>query len=169
MIIEVNIPEERKPAVIGKGGKVRKLIEKKTGTKIDIGETVTVKGESVSVFTARDIVRAIGRGFPPEQALCLMKEDWMLSVISLRDKTEKGMKRVLSRIIGSEGKARRRIEEDTGALLVVYGKTVSIIGDWKAVDKATKAVELIIMGRSHKYVYKSIGEKVRERYKPPPL
>jgi rRNA processing protein Krr1/Pno1 len=41
---------------------------------------------------------------------------------------------------------REKIEESTGALVSVQGKTVSLIGTWDDTQKARLAIEMIIKG-----------------------
>ena len=60
-------------------------------------------------------------------------------------------------MIGKDGRTRRKIEHSTRTLISVYGKTVSIIGKGKELQTAKNAVEQILQGRSHGYVYKRLG------------
>ena len=79
-----------------------------------------------------EIITAIGRGFSPERALTLIQGENALHIIDLREftgKSSSNIERIKGRIIGEGGKARRNMENLTGALISVYGKTVSIIGD----------------------------------------
>ncbi|NIO23095.1 MAG: RNA-processing protein [Candidatus Aenigmarchaeota archaeon] len=150
----IKIPEQRKGVLIGKEGSVKKELEKLTKTKIEVNEDISIEGESLNVIKAKDIIKAIGRGFSPEKAFKLMNEECQLVVISLGSETEKTIKRLMSRVIGRNGLSKRRIEMRTGTDISIYGKTISIIGNWKDVEKAEKAVEMILEGRPHSYVYK---------------
>lgn len=154
MIEIVKIPEQRKGVLIGKDGCVKKELEKRTHTKITIGESIEIEGEVLDVMKAKDIVRAIGRGFSPEKAFKLMDDDFRFVVISLSDKTERQRHRIFSRIIGKRGRCRRNLEMLTKTYISVYGKTISIIGNWQNVKKACDAIELLIEGKKHSYVYK---------------
>ncbi len=154
----VLIPEERKRVLIGKGGKTLTEIEKLTGCRIEVGEAVSISGEGIEVLRARDMVKAIGRGFNPETAMLLADEDYVLDVISLSGENEKTVRRLMARVIGRKGSTRRIIEHDTGCHLSVYGKTVSIIGPSGRIESASKAVEQLLSGRSHGYVYKRLKE-----------
>lgn len=158
MIDAIKIPEQRKGVLIGKDGMIKEEIEGKTRTTLSIGDEVEIEGEALDVMKAKEIVRAIGRGFAPEKALKLLDDDFRLVVISLGDETDKKMKRMLSRIIGSRGKCKRRIEVRSKTDICVYGKTVSIIGNWKDVDKAAEVIDLLIQGKPHSYAYKRLEE-----------
>lgn len=158
MLRSVRIPKERIPVLIGRNGAVKKEIEELANVKVRVGEEVEIKGEAIGVINAENIVRAIGRGFAPDKALYLLDEDYAFHSIQL-PKNEKTLNRIRSRLIGTRGKARKNIEMLTRTFICVYGKTVSIIGKYDDVKKAAAAVEKLIQGRSHKFVYRSIGGK----------
>jgi ribosomal RNA assembly protein len=158
MMDSAKIPEQRKGVLIGKGGSVKEEIERETRTKISIGDAVEIEGEPLDVMKAKEIVRAIGRGFSPEKAFRLMDDEFRLVVISLGHETDKRMRRVFSRIIGREGKCKKKIELLTKTDICIYGKTISIIGEWRDVEKAGEVIELIIEGKPHSYVYRHLEE-----------
>jgi len=62
------------------------------------------------------------------------------------------------------GKARRVIEELTGAYLSVYGHTVAIIGDIEQVKLAEEAVHMLASGSAHSTVY-SMLQRARTQKK----
>ena len=85
---EIKIPEERVAVLIGEEGKVKKEIEAETKTHIDITTEgdVTIEGEDALLrYTAREIVRAVARGFNPKIALLLNKTDYTLEIIDMKD------------------------------------------------------------------------------------
>jgi ribosomal RNA assembly protein len=149
----VLIPEERKPILIGRSGRAKASIEKATSTKITVGDGIEIEGNAADVMMASDIVLAIGRGFPPNEALALSDEEYCLYTISLGHMTDKEMKREVARVIGREGGARKRIEKETDARIRVYGKTISIIGKIQEVERASNAIELLLEGKTHAYVF----------------
>jgi len=148
------IPEERKPALIGKDGRTKAGIEKATNTKISVSDGVEIEGEAVAVMTACNIVTAIARGFSPKDAMLLLDEENCIDVISLRGETPKAEKRLLARVIGKNGQAKKTIEDETGARLAIYGKTISIIGTAEQLAHARSAVELLLQGKTHAYAFK---------------
>jgi len=153
MIKNIKIPEERIPVLIGNNGKTKKKIEMLTKTNIFVDEEITIDGDAINLLTAENIVKAIGRGFSPEAALELTDEEVCLAVIPL-PKNKKELKRLKSRLIGTHGKCRRNIETLTKTKISIYGKTVSVIGSYDDVERATDAIEKLISGISHKNVYK---------------
>ncbi|ADP77096.1 KH domain protein [Methanothermus fervidus DSM 2088] len=169
----IRIPRERIGVLIGKNGSTKKHIENSTQTKLEIDSesgmvTIIPKSESIDpmyVLKARDIVRAIGRGFSPEVALRLLNEDVMLDVIDISDyvgRSKKAIRRQKGRIIGKDGKTRQIIENMTGANISVYGKTVALIGDLEEIRIAREAVEMLLEGAKHGTVYRFLEKKQQE-------
>ncbi|MFW9954792.1 MAG: pre-rRNA-processing protein PNO1 [Candidatus Thorarchaeota archaeon] len=168
----IRVPEERVGVIVGRNGKVRKRVEKLTNTSITVSKEgiVTISSpetteDPVLVWKARDIIRAMARGFSPKRALSLIDEDARLIVISLRDlvgNSPAQLKRVAGRIIGENGRSRRVIEETTESLVSVYGKTVALIGIDPGLDYATRAVTMLIDGAPHAAVYKYLEKMRRE-------
>jgi len=154
----IKIPEQRKGVLIGKDGSVKEDLERLTKTRIEVNDDVVIEGESLNVIKAKDIIRAIGRGFSPEKAFKLLSDEYQLVVVSLGKETEKTMKRLLSRVIGRKGLCKRRVESRTKTDISIYGKTISIIGNWKDVEKAEKVIEMVLKGKPHSYVYRYLEE-----------
>ena len=166
------VPLDRIGVLIGHDGRVKEEIMRRTRTRLTIDSTTgTVIIEPASPNTtalelmkARDIVRAIAYGFSPERAFRLLDEDQILVVIDLKqyvgDKPNH-LQRILGRIIGEGGKARRILEEMTGTYISIYNTYVAIIGDYESANIAKNAIELLIEGRRHGTVYRYIE---RETY-----
>jgi ribosomal RNA assembly protein len=167
----VRIPRERVGVLVGPEGKVKQHIEEKltVGLKIeseDGGVTIILAENATDpslLFKSKDVVTAIGRGFSPEHAFRLIRdEDAVLDVVDLRaifGRSESDISRVKGRIIGQKGKTRRIIEELTDANVVVYGHTVGIIGTFEQAEIARNAVQMLIDGSQHHNVYKFLQKK----------
>ena len=67
-----------------------------------------------------------------------------------------------ARIIGTDGKTRRLIEDLSGAEMVIYGNTVGLIGDIMELNAAKRAAEMVLEGSEHAAVYKFLEGKRRE-------
>ncbi|WP_457612050.1 KH domain-containing protein [Methanocaldococcus sp.] len=168
----VKIPKDRVGVLIGKKGEVKKKIENELKVKLEIDSdgTVTIYSKNeedpLALWKAKDIVKAIARGFNPEIALKLMSDDYVLEIIDIEDyaKSENALRRLKGRVIGKEGKSRRYIESLTGANISVYGKTVSIVGEADQVQIAKEAVEMLLRGKSHSKTYKFL-ERERQKLK----
>ena len=152
MIKNLKIPMER----IGVLKASLKKLEVETGTKIFTERNdVRIEGEPLDVWKAKDVIKAIGRGFSPERAMELLEEGKILYVINLKEYglTENGMKRVKGRIIGRDGKTRKKIEEICDCMISVYGKTVSIISSSEKISVVKNAIEMLINGSNQNKVY----------------
>lgn len=167
---ELKIPKERVAVLIGTKGETKKQLESATKTKLNIDSKegdVEITGEdALNLYSAREIVRAIGRGFNPDTAMLLLKGDYGFDIISINDyaKTKNDEERLKGRVIGEEGKARRIIEELSECRISVYGKTISIIGQFENLTIARRAIELLLAGSSHAHVYRLL-ETARKQLK----
>ena len=157
---ELKVPKNRVAVLIGKEGSVKKDLEESTKTKLNIDSKegdVFVSGEdALGLYTAREIIKAIGRGFNPDIAKLLLKSDYIFEVVDLSEfiKSKTAMLRLKGRVIGKEGKSRRLIEELTECSISVFGKTISIIGQPESAANARQAVESLLRGSRHANVYK---------------
>jgi ribosomal RNA assembly protein len=170
----VRVPKERIGVLVGSDGKVKTSIEEKFLVVLQIesesgGVTIVLSekaGDPSLLFRAKDVVTAIGRGFSPEQAFRLLRnEDEIFDFMDLRavfGRSESDIKRVKGRVIGTNGKTRRLIEELSGATMVVYGHTIGFIGSFEQADVARNAVQMLVDGSQHHTVYKYLQKKRSE-------
>ncbi len=165
---EEKVPKDRVGVIIGKKGETKKMIQEETGVKLTIDSkegVVYIEGEDpLMLFTAREIVKAIARGFNPEIAKLLLKPDYVLEVINIKEfaKTKNAEIRLKGRVIGEEGRSRANLERLTDCYISVYGKTVSIIGEVEKVQIARRAVIGLLQGKTHRSVYTQLERKRRE-------
>ena len=166
---ELKVPKSRVAVIIGKEGSVKKEIEEATNTKLAIDSKegdVFVSGEdALGLYTAREIIRAIARGFNPELARLLLKPDYVLDVVDLNEfigKSKDAMIRLKGRVIGKEGKSRKLIEQLTDCNISVFGKTIGIIGIPDSAANARRAVESLLKGSTHANVYKWLEKRRRD-------
>jgi ribosomal RNA assembly protein len=159
----IRIPKERVGALIGKGGETKKFIEEqsKVALFIDSEGEVTIDESTtedpVMGMKIADVVKAVGRGFSPHRAFRLLDDDEYLETIDIRDyvgKKTNNVVRMRARIIGSNGKTRRIIEELTGASVSIFGSTVSIIANDLQLPIARTAIDMLLRGSEHATVYR---------------
>jgi ribosomal RNA assembly protein len=170
----LKVPKERVGVLVGPDGRTKKNIEEKLSVELqiesDAGDvTITLAQDAPDPSTllrAKDVINALGRGFSPEHAFRLIRdEEAILDIIDLRivfGKSEADIRRVKGRIIGMNGKTRRIIEELTETNVAVYGHTVAMIGTFEQVQVAREAIEMLIRGSLHKTVYNFLHRKRRE-------
>jgi len=148
----VLVPKDRIKVI--KDQKTVKKLESSIKIKLSFEEnSVLIEGEGLDMFQAKNIVKAIARGFSPEKAFRLLNEEETLEIIELTGLTDKKMKIIKSRLIGTKGKTRKLIENFSGCSVSVYGKTVCIIGNYEQMNTAREAIKMIIRGSKHSKVY----------------
>ena len=166
----VKIPQDRIGVLIGEGGETMREIEAAAEVRLDIdSETGSVKvesvGDPVKGLKGSDIVKAIGRGFAPEDALRLLDDDMMMFDVVDIDaaaRNESDLRRHKGRLIGEDGRTRELMQELTGASVVIYGSTLGTIGDPQQVDAVREAAEMFIDGAPHGAVYSFLERKHNE-------
>lgn len=175
-MIVLRIPQDRVGVIIGPGAATKKMLQERSGLSIEVdseSQEVTIDdkvqgADPLMVLKMRDIVRAIGRGFSPDHASRLFSDDAYFELLDMHDyvgKNKGRMRQVAARIIGSEGKTRRIIEEQTGCDLIIYGHTVGIIGELEELGNAKKAVDMILRGAEHATVYGFLESQRRKAKK----
>jgi len=160
----LKIPLERVGVLIGPKGRAKRRIESTFGVSLSIDSgsgsveiSLNPGGKDVTViFTVRDIVKAIGRGFNPRRAERLADEEFNLAVIDITDyvgRSKNALSRVKGRIIGKDGRSRKLLEELTETMISVYGHTVTIIGRIESLDVTREAILMLVKGSFHKTVW----------------
>ncbi len=165
---DIKIPQERVGVLIGPKGETKKEIEEALKVQLQItteGEVNILGDDGMNLFTAREVVQAIGRGFNPKSALLLTNTEYTLEIINLKDaagKNKNVMERLKSRVIGTGGKAREEVERLTDTHISIYGKTISIIGDTMNVSTAREAMAMLVNGAMHKTVYQFLEKRRKD-------
>ena len=150
------VPEDRINVI--KNEKTKSLIEEKLKVHMTIRENdVEIDGEGLELYNAKNIIKAIGRGFSPERAFRLLDENELLEIINLEFSESKN-RTIRARLIGTHGKTRYIMERDSGASISIYGNTVAIIGTYEQIQIAKKSIEMIIRGSKHSLVYRYLAE-----------
>lgn len=166
MKLEIEVPEDRVGAILGKEGENKRKIEEKCGCKIYVTKNIVTVDcpDSLTLMKVKNVITAIARGFSAEIVMKLIdNEDLVFESIDLSQLIpEKAMQRILGRIIGKEGIMRKQIEDLLNVKLCIYDKYVSIIGDFESVTIAREAINMLINGAQHSTVIKFIERKRRE-------
>lgn len=166
---ELKIPKERIAVLIGKDGDIKKELEDQTKTSISVdskeGDIMLTGTDSVQLYLLKDVIKAVGRGFNPEVAMRLLKQDFVLELLNLSDfvKSSNQMLRLKGRVIGKQGKARSTIEDFTDTNISVYGKTIAIVGFCDNVTICKRALESLLTGSPHSAVYKWLEKYKRQQ------
>jgi ribosomal RNA assembly protein len=149
------IPKERIAVLIGKSGTSRRSIEQKGKVKLWVDSNtneVSISGTVNNIYFAKKVVELVGRGFSPKSALKLYDEKFSAELCDVTDfgvKERKDRKRMLARIIGTKGKSKNIIEKETNTEIVIYGKTIGILGKPEDVEQARRAIEALLQGSEY--------------------
>lgn len=156
----IKIPEKRRN-LLRKDGEIEKLLEKLIDVKIKVNDEISIEGESFNIFQGKQILMAFGRGFEVDDCLNLLDDGYGLEVIDLSEviKSKNRMAVIKGRIIGTRGKTKKYIERFTKAKIAVLGKTVSIIGEWDNLNKAKRAINMLLEGCSHQTLYRWLEQQ----------
>lgn len=148
---------EKKLAELKANKEIVPQVEKACRCKILIDEgMLQINGsDAVLEFTAKNILFAFGRGFEIEAAMRLTDPDYYFKLIDLKQisASKKRVMQIKARIIGINGRAKKYIEEVSGALISIHGDTVGMIGDVEQVAEAECAINTLIDGGTHKLAY----------------
>ena len=148
--------------------RVKDIVEKRLKIRINFGDRfVEAEGEnSLTISLFEDFIKAINAGFPLEDALKIVTEDYIIREIDVEmysGKKKSHKRRIIGRIVGREGSAKRTIEEMTNTKIIVTDRIVYILGFPEDVSIAAEAVEEILSGRKHSTAYNKIRRKARWR------
>ena len=167
----IRIPQDRIGVLIGPQGKTKEQIEQQATITIDIdsklGE-VSFNEQALEnpllTFQIENVIRAIGRGFSPEHALHLLKDDMTFFLFDIHDyvgKKPTHVKRLKSRIIGTGGKTKQTLEHLTSSTICIYGHTIGIIADLEVIEFTKKAVDMLLSGSKHASVYRYLEREMK--------
>lgn len=140
-------------------------VERAAGVKIKLSEEdaeIEAAENPGSEWEAEQVLLALEAGFPSKQALKLMKEDYFMEKIDLGQAfhgNEAQVTRYKARVIGTEGKAKKKIEEITGAFIAVGDESIAVIGKFGELKDAKEAVTRLLEGAPHANVFHFLERK----------
>lgn len=156
MIEYVSIPEERMKLLRVDRRWERKL-KKFIDVDIHLSDVVEIENpDPLVVIRIKLIFQAFGRGFDFEDALGLLDEEYALEIIDISDyvKSKNRITTLKGRVIGTKGKAKNIIANQTETKISIYGKTVAVIGRFENVAKAKDTIKIILSGRKHSTAFR---------------
>jgi ribosomal RNA assembly protein len=131
------------------------MIENRVKIAVSFGSgVVTIKGNELNEYLVEKIIRAVDFGFDIEDALLLLRDNFVIEFIEVREHTRrKNLRDVRARIIGKGGKAKKTIESLTGSEIVINKNTVGVIVDSNHLDAVIQGIESLIQGAKHGNVF----------------
>ncbi|MBI5224656.1 RNA-processing protein [Candidatus Micrarchaeota archaeon] len=143
-----------------------KDIEKKGEVKIKLEDgQLEIEGEGGTSWIAGQVVKAIDFGFLPQIAYKLFKDDFFLEVIDLEIilSNDKAIERLKGRIIGEQGRAKKTLQDLTGAWIAISGNKIAVLGEFENLQLAKEGVLRLLEGAPHTGVYAYLERRNSER------
>ena len=165
----IKIPHDRIAVLIGKKGETKEELETSLNCRIEVdskeGDVQLVADESIDLMVAKDVVKAVARGFNPDIAKQLISDEFFLELVNLNDynKHKNHHQRLKGRVIAREGRSRNLIEEYIITTLfevsipgyvpvkgvphqAQYGKTLMAVGDMRNCEVPVHNADFPITG-----------------------
>ena len=162
----IPIPDKRLKAVSDKDFAVLKEIEKELGVSAKLVDgNVELEGDGGKCWIAEQVLNAISLGFDANKAYKLFNDEYFLETIDLDvlfGKNEKLIERYKARVIGSEGRAKRVLEDLSEAHLSIWENKIAILGTFDKLSEAKEAITQLLKGSTHAGVYAYLEKNKRE-------
>ncbi|MCK5177163.1 MAG: hypothetical protein KAQ92_05545 [Candidatus Aenigmarchaeota archaeon] len=159
-------------ALIGKQGSFKRKLEEKLDAKLVIdgkeGTVMCFLNDYQAYQKLTDIIRAISRGFSSETASILLRSDFIFHSIKLGKNKKRNLIQK-ARIIGQEGKIKKKMELISSTKISIYGKTISILGIAGDVELCNNAVVDILAGAKQNVVLNVMERKKKEQVDEEPM
>jgi ribosomal RNA assembly protein len=136
-------------------------LESELNVKIENkGKLVFVSGEAPDEYLAIKVLESINLGFSISRALLLKNEEILLRIIPLKNITRrKNLHDIKARIIGTNGKAVKTLNELTDCAISICDNKIGIIGNIEDIDEAYRAVTSLVQGSKHGNVYSKLEKE----------
>jgi ribosomal RNA assembly protein len=155
---------------LNKNPELLKEAKEITGTEVilnkeNLNAVIISKGRGSDVVKMRDFLISLTLGVDEFDAKKLLTDEYMLYLIDLKTiiDSKEDISRILARIIGEEGKIKKRISEATGCSLYISDSKIALIGSYDEIEYAKNAIQIIIDGSPHARLFKYLEKVIRER------
>ncbi|MCE4623845.1 MAG: KH domain-containing protein [Caldisphaeraceae archaeon] len=167
------IPVESYQRIASEIEKLKELIKKDYGVSITLDnensiaiiKPVSESSSPANLMKVKDLIAALSIGFTGEEAMELLRSENILITIDIKSRlgnSKNHVRRILGRIIGEGGRAKRTLEEITGTRIHIGSHAIGIIGDYDRSIIAQYGIDMLIEGRMHGTVYRKLEEMMRE-------
>jgi len=148
---------------------IKEIEEKLSVRIIKSQETLSIESDNyLNLLRAKKIFEALNLGFEKEICKKLLKEDYELEIIRVKDflinrNNKDRLRELKGRVIGKGGSFKRNIQTITKTYVVIHKNVIGIIGDYENLYLAKKAIEMLLSGRKHSTVYEFLNESLKKR------
>jgi ribosomal RNA assembly protein len=131
------------------------LIEARIKIKISLNKNrITLRGDELNEFLAEKMLTAVDFGFDPEDVLLLINPVYTLEFINIKEHTHrKNLREVRGRVIGTEGRAKKTIEELSGSAIVIHENQIGVIVHAEHLNSVMQALVSLVQGGKHSNIF----------------
>lgn len=142
----------------------KRRLEKELNIEItNKGKNVFINGSANNEFITLQVIEALKIGFSIERALTLKNQEILLQIIPIKNITKrKDLESIRARIIGTQGKTLRTLNNLTNCAISIEENKVGIIGYAEEIQEAIQSITSIIQGSKQSHVYSRL-EKQNKR------
>jgi ribosomal RNA assembly protein len=150
---------------IGKVLQSKKKLESEFEVKItNQGKNLFVDGDTDKEFTALQAMEAVNLGFSTDKVILLKDENIILQTIHIKDITKRhDLERVRARIIGTQGKTLKTLNNLTNCEFSLNDNQIGIIGYTEDIEEAIQAITSLIQGSKQANVYAHAEREVKKK------
>ncbi|MEA3414204.1 MAG: KH domain-containing protein [Nanoarchaeota archaeon] len=145
---------EKLPKITKNKKRLSKLLDLKITNR---GKEIFIEGSAEEEFMGQKVIEALDFGFPYSHIHILKKDNLDFETINIKEYTpRKNLSSIRARIIGKNGKAIKTLADLTNCYIELNENKIGIIGTLENIERATKALILLIQGSKHGNVYKCL-------------
>ncbi|MEK6852351.1 MAG: KH domain-containing protein [Nanoarchaeota archaeon] len=155
---KLHIEREKVGRLIGKDGRNKKKIEQELGVRLKVSSSgiVTIQGDVQYAHYAVKVIQAFCFGFELGDALLLGDPECRFEVINIKNyaKSKNRLREVKGRLIGTQGRVKRVLEELGDVVLCVSENKLGIIGKTEEVVMVREAIDSLLKGAKQSRIYR---------------
>ncbi len=167
------LPSKRLARLLKNNAKFMRELEERAKVSVRVKKetradaNLEIEGDAEGEWVAEQVLRAVDIGFDPKIAFKLFSDNVYMEVMDLGlllRRNERAISRYKARIIGTEGKARKSLEELSEAYIAVSDdERVGILGEFDSVRAAKEGITRILEGSPHGTVFAYLREESLRR------
>lgn len=124
---------------------------------------ISTKKENIeNLMNGEKALNALKWGFQPETTLKLTKPTYDMQEIDLKKYRGK-LREIKGRIIGKQGKTKKRIAKLTNSSIMITKRRAIVIGEFGNIELAIEAIKMIASGQRRQNVYKYLHNQKRKQ------
>jgi len=144
--------------------KYKRKIESKLKVKIILlKDSIKIDGDPESEYFTEKVIHALDYDFHIDDALLLQDENYMFEILDIKDISKrKKMEEVRARIIGTQGRTLKLIQEISNCEIKLKNNDLAILGDVEDVPVAIDAMKKLIQGSKQSNVYQFLERRRKQ-------